>query len=121
VRSLADLEAFVPLAAASLGIDPHKPLPFLIRGREDLIEFHILNRLGHEAHDNDRHKKIQATFELKNAEATIVGFHSTAHEGVFTPMGSAIHIHFQTPDNTKSGHIQKLELGNNAVLELPHA
>jgi hypothetical protein len=25
---------------------PEKPLPFLATGREDLIEFHILNRLG---------------------------------------------------------------------------
>src|SRR2546430_2366049 len=32
VRSFADLEAFVPRSAASVGLDPHKPLPFLIRG-----------------------------------------------------------------------------------------
>ena len=121
VRSFADLEAFVPRSAASVGLDPHKPLPFLIRGRADLIEFHILNRIGDEAHNAERHKKIQAVFELEQAEAIIVGFHSAAHQGVFTPIGSAIHIHFQTADNSKSGHIQKLELGNNAVLELPHA
>ena len=65
------------------------------------------------------HKKIQATFELEKAEMTIVGFHSTKHRGVFTPGDSNIHIHFQTPDNTKSGHIQKLQLGDGATLSLP--
>ncbi len=38
-----------------------------------------------------------------------------------TPGDSNIHIHFQTPDNKKSGHIQKLRLGANAVLSLPKA
>ena len=50
--------------------------------------------------------------ELEKAEATIVGFHSTKHRGIFTPGDSNIHVHFRTPANTKSGHIQKLQLGD---------
>ena len=61
------------------------------------------------------------TFELETAEATIVGFHSTKHRGIFTPGDSNIHIHFQTPDNAKSGHIQKLRLGQGAILSFPAA
>ena len=75
----------------------------------------------------EMHKKIQVTFELENAITTIVGFRSTKHRGIFTPGDSNIHIHFQTPDNTKSGHIQKLQFtyaeratdwrGNNNIAE----
>jgi acetolactate decarboxylase len=65
------------------------------------------------------HKNIQIRFELERVEATIVGFHSTRHRGVFTPGDSSIHIHFQTPDNRQSGHIQKLEIGGGAMLSLP--
>jgi alpha-acetolactate decarboxylase len=119
VRSFEDLESFVPKAAAADGLDADKPLPFLVSGREQLIEFHIVNRIGDGPHDMATHKKIQATFELEKAEMTIVGFHSTKHRGVFTPGDSNIHIHFQTPDNTKSGHIQKLQLGDGATLSLP--
>ena len=121
VRSFTDLEIFVPRAAAAAGFDPQQPLPFLIRGRSDLIEFHVLNRIGDAAHNMDLHKKIQAVFELANAETVMVGFHSTAHRGVFTPMDSTIHIHFQTADNTKSGHVQKLDLGRDQSLGLPSA
>jgi acetolactate decarboxylase len=121
IRSFADLERFVPQAAAAAGFDAAQPLPFLVHGREELIEFHVLNRVGDPAHDMEQHKKIQITFELEKTEAVIVGFHSTRHRGVFTPGDSNIHIHFQTPDNRKSGHIQKLELGQNAVLSLPAA
>ena len=119
VRSFEDLESFVPKAAAVAGLDADKPLPFLVGGRQRLIEFHIVNRVGDGPHNMEMHKKIQVTFELENAITTIVGFHSTKHRGIFTPGDSNIHIHFQTPDNTKSGHIQKLQLGDGAILRLP--
>ena len=119
VRSFEELESFVPKAAAAAGLDADKPLPFLVGGRQRLIEFHIVNRIGDGPHNMEMHKKIQVTFELENAITTIVGFHSTKHRGIFTPGDSNIHIHFQTPDNAKSGHIQKLQLGDGAILRLP--
>ena len=120
-RSFEDLERFVPQAAAAAGLDAEKPLPFLVGGRQDFIEFHILNRIGDPPHNMEEHKKIQIKFELAQVEATIVGFHSTRHRGIFTPGDSNIHIHFQTPDNGRSGHIQKLEIGSAATLSLPSA
>src|SRR3989442_1168833 len=59
--------------------------------------------------------------EQLRREVTIIGFHSTRHRGIFTPMDSAIHIHFQTPDNSRSGHIQKLHLGDGLMLSLPQS
>jgi acetolactate decarboxylase len=121
VVSFEDLERFVPQAAADAGLDAARPLPFLVHGREDLIDFHVLNRIGDPPHNMEAHKNIQVAFELEQAEAIIVGFHSTDHRGIFTPGDSNIHVHFQTPDNAKSGHVQKLRLGQNAVLSLPQA
>ena len=119
VHSFAELETFVPRAAASAGLDPQQPLPFLIRGEQNLIEFHVLNRVGDAPHGMEMHKKIQVVFELAQVDAIIVGFHSAAHRGIFTPMDSAMHIHFQTADNGKSGHIQKLKLGKGLSLAFP--
>jgi acetolactate decarboxylase len=119
IRSFEDLEHFVPRAAEAAGLDTEKPLPFLVSGRQALIEFHILNRIGDAPHDLEMHEKIKAKFELAKTEATIVGFHSTRHRGVFTPGDSNIHIHFQTPDNSQSGHIEKLKIGVGARLCLP--
>ena len=95
--------------AAATGLDADKPLPFLVDGRERPIEFHIVNRIGDASHI-EMHKKIQVPLELEKAEATIVGFHSSKHRGIFTPGDSNIHVYFQTPDNMQSGHIQKLQL-----------
>ena len=119
VRSFEELEHFVPKAAAAAGLDAEKPVPFLVDGRQDFIEFHVVNRIGDGPHDMAMHQKIQVAFELEKVEATIVGFHSTKHRGMFTPGDSNIHIHVQTADNTKSGHVQKLLLGVGAILSLP--
>lgn len=63
--------------------------------------------------------RICATFELERAKVILVGFHSCQNHGVFTPAGSNIHGHFQTADDRKSGHVQKLQIGTNAVLTFP--
>ena len=84
-----------------------------------MIDFHILNRIGKEPHDAEKHRMIQVPFELEHVEATIIGFHSPRHRGVFIPMDSAIHIHFQTTDNTVSGHIQALKIAPGATFSLP--
>jgi len=119
IRSFEDLERFVPRVAEAAGLDAEKPLPFLVSGGQALIEFHILNRIGDAPHDIEMHERIKVKFELVRTKATIVGFHSTRHRGVFTPGDSNIHIHFQTPDNSQSGHIEKLKIGGGARLCLP--
>jgi len=119
VRSFADLEAFVPKAAASAGLDVRKPLPFLLRDHCDLIEFHVLNRIDDQPHDREKHKTIQAVFELAHPEGVMVGFYSPGERGVFTPMDSTIHIHFQSTDNRMSGHVQKLQLAETMSLAFP--
>jgi acetolactate decarboxylase len=121
VRSFDDLERFIPKAAAEAGLDPDKPLPFLVSGREDLIEFHILNRIGDGPHNLEMLKGIQVTFLSEREEAVIIGFHSAKHRGIFTPADSNIHMHFQVPDTSRSGHITKLGLGFGTTLSLPAA
>jgi len=121
IQSHGDLEKFIPDAAALAGLDIQKPLPFLLRGNTNFIEFHVLNRRGDQPHDAKMHKKIQTVFELDGAKAVMVGFYSPNLRGVFTPMESTIHIHFQTSDNSVSGHVQKLSINENVTLAFPSA
>jgi len=119
IGSFEDLEQFIPRAAEAAGLDAEKPLPFLVSGGQALIEFHIPNRIDDAPHDIEMHEKIKIKFELVKTEATIVGFHSTRRSRVFTPGDSNIHIHFQTPSNSQSGHIEKIKIGGGARLCLP--
>jgi acetolactate decarboxylase len=119
IRSYGDLEKFVPVAAASIGLDPQIALPFLLRGHTDLIEFHVLNRIGDEPHDAQAHRKIQRVFEVEGMDTIMVGFYSPGARGIFTPMESTIHIHFQSTDNAISGHVQTLSISDKLTLAFP--
>jgi len=68
------------------------------------------------------HQAIQIPFEAHQSEATLVGFWSSQHEGIFTPKGSKMHVHFQSKGNKTSGHVQGLDLiQSEMILRLPKA
>jgi len=68
------------------------------------------------------HQAIQIPFDANQSEATLVGFWSSQHEGIFTPKGSKMHVHFQSKGNKTSGHVQGLDLiQSEMILRLPKA
>ena len=93
LRTYAELEKLVGEAGAKAGLT--QAFPFVMTGRPKLIDFHIVNATP----DTKAHKKIQIPFELHSQDATFVGFWSSQHQGIFTPMGTNMHVHFQTLDN----------------------
>jgi acetolactate decarboxylase len=107
IRSYEHLERFVPRAAEAASLDAEKPLPFLVTGREELIEFHILNRIGNPPHNMEEHKKIQIKFELAKTEATIVGFHSTRHRVASSRRATAISTSISRPQTMTSRAISR--------------
>jgi acetolactate decarboxylase len=118
VRSYSDLEAFIAEAGKAAALT--QAFPFVVRGRPALIDFHVLDAKPGMPPGMADHQKIQIPFELHARQATLVGFWSNQHRGIFTPMGTNIHIHFQTPANDTSGHVQGLDLGQGGMtLSLP--
>jgi len=117
VRTYPDLERFVGEVGAKTGLI--HAFPFVMTGRPDLIDFHIVNATRDTVPGMEAHKKIQIPFELHNQDVMFVGFWSSQHQGIFTPMGTNMHVHFQTLDNTISGHVQGLELAQGVTLGLP--
>jgi acetolactate decarboxylase len=117
VRSYGDLEKFVGEAGAKAGLT--QAFPFVMKGRPELIDFHIVNATPDTPPGMEAHRKIQIPFELRRQEAIFVGFWSSQHQGIFTPMGTNMHVHFQTPNNDVSGHVQGLKLAQGMTLDLP--
>jgi len=117
VRSYDELEKFVGEAGATAGLT--QAFPFVMRGRPELINFHIVNATSDTPAGLEAHKKIQIPFELHGEDVALVGFWSGQHQGIFTPMGTNMHVHFQTPSNDVSGHVQGLKLAQGMTLGLP--
>jgi alpha-acetolactate decarboxylase len=118
VRTFKDLETFVGNAGAKAGLT--QAFPFAMTCRPDLIDFHIVDAKPDTPPGMADHAKIQIQFDLRRQEATLVGFWSSQHQGIFTPMGTNIHVHFQTTDNKLSGHVQSLDMAAGGMtLSLP--
>ncbi len=113
----ADVERLVGRAGAMAGLT--QAFPFVITARPELIDFHIVNATPDTSPGTEAHQKIQIPFELSGQDVKLVGFWSSQHQGVFTPMGTNIHTHFQTVDNKVSGHVQGLRLSQGMTLNLP--
>jgi len=113
----ANVESFVGQAGAKAGLT--QAFPFVMTGRPELIDFHIVNATPDTPPGMEAHQKIQIPFELTDQDVKLVGFWSSQHQGVFTPMGTNIHTHFQALDNKVSGHVQGLKLGQGMTLSLP--
>lgn len=122
VRDYSDLERFVGAAAERAGLTG--AFPFTVTGRPARIGYHIVNAPLGSRHPTgaEAHKGIQAHFGLEGEPATLVGFYSREHHGVFTPMNSNMHVHMQTADNTRSGHVEAVDFSPGGfVLSIPSA
>jgi acetolactate decarboxylase len=117
VGTYPELEKFVGEAGARAGLT--QAFPFVMTGRPELIDFHVVNATPDTAPGAEAHKKIQIAFELHGQDVMFVGFWSNQHQGIFTPMDMNMHVHFQTLDNKVSGHVQGLKLAQGMKLGLP--
>ena len=120
VVTFSELEKFVGEAAIKVSLGG-KAFPFMVTGQPKVIHYHVVDAKPDTPPGMDAHKAIQIPFELQQTQATLIGFWSTQHQGVFTPMGSNMHVHFQA-NNSASGHVQDVELAQHGmVLHLPKA
>ncbi|PKG44133.1 alpha-acetolactate decarboxylase [Psychroflexus sp. MES1-P1E] len=109
VKSIKDIEKLVDEKTTDL----KRPFVFKLTGKISKAIIHIQNlpkgtivSSPKEAHQG------QTNYELKDEEATIIGFFSTEHKGVFTHHDSNIHLHLITKNESKMGHLDELEIEN---------
>jgi len=119
VRTQEQLEVFVLEAAKEAGLPADQPLVFRVEGRAQTLALHVIwhepgDALGKEAHD-----KAKVPVAVKDEEISIIGFWSTQHLGVFTPMVSPFHMHAWTKGKRISGHVDDVQMQPGGTLLLP--
>jgi acetolactate decarboxylase len=120
LADLAALERFLAGAVVAAGLDPGEPVPFMVRGRPERVELHVLDRRGDGGHTAGAHEQVAARFALQDLPVELVGFRSDGHQGVLTHHGSTAHVHVRTADRRQSGHVDAVRLGAGpATLFLP--
>jgi len=115
IKSIKDIEKLVDENTINL----KRPFAFKLTGKISKAIIHVQNLpKGIKVSSPKEAHQGQTNYELKNEEATIIGFFSTDHKGVFTHHDSKIHLHLITKDESKMGHLDELEI-ENMKLYLP--
>jgi len=108
--AVADLDASIEAALRGAGIDTTRAIPLVIEGEFPTLRWHVVD-------GPHMHGAPSGVQRETPGQATVVGFYSTAHEGVFTHMGQHTHLHALLPGAT--GHVDELAIAAGATLRVP--
>ncbi len=98
-----------------------QPFAFLVQGPLSDLAFHVIAgyRMPPGAHGHAAHLAAAAKRTIEHTDAVLVGFYSTAAEGVFTHFGSFTHVHTIIPSLQASGHVDGVTVEAGATLMVP--
>jgi hypothetical protein len=124
VQTFAELEAFVPQAAAEAGLASNRPFPFRIEADIASLRWFVVGG------DGDGRPDHRASFlrerrlgPLSNRTISALGFYVPGERGILTNPVSNIHIHFTTRDQPRFvGHLDDeiyLQPGGTLLLPAP--
>jgi acetolactate decarboxylase len=117
--ALDALEREAVALARAQRLDVSAPFPFRIAGLASHAVLHVLDKRDGLPHTQERHEQAKVRCELKDTGLELIGFHSTAHHGVFTPKDSNVHVHARTPDGRVSGHLEAIRLSAGVRIGVP--
>jgi acetolactate decarboxylase len=107
LNTIQDLEEFIDQKTSEF----KRPFAFKLIGQVSSAIIHIQNLpKGTKVSSPDEAHQGQTNYNIRNEDAEIIGFFSTEHKGVFTHHDSFLHMHLITKDESKMGHLDKLEI-----------
>lgn len=117
VGTIAQIERYLDVVASSA----KRPFAFKLEGMVDHAVIHIQNLpKGAKVSSPEDARVGQVKYPVNHVHAAIIGFFSTAHQGIFTHHDSHVHMHLMTKDRQQMGHIDELKLKKGEVrLYLP--
>lgn len=115
----AALVDFIVGTAEQWGIHTEKPFPFRLEGHFKSMDWHVVDwEIGDTEHSHQKHIESGPHGTLTEVDATLLGFYSTKHTGVFTHYDSDVHMHMVLRDRSLAGHVDGFVPGD-LTLYLP--
>lgn len=119
VNELDKLEEFLVQTAQELGINTKHPFPFLLKGRPEMVSWHVVDwDIDDPVHTHAKHLESGMQSGWKNTPTEILGFFGPT-PGIFTHHDSRLHLHATTPDRRLVAHLDQATGINGMHLYLP--
>jgi acetolactate decarboxylase len=106
----SELDAGIEAALRGAGVDASRPVPFVLEGDFPVLAWHVVD-------GPHTHGAPSGIVRDTPGPAVVVGFYSSAHEGVFTHMGQRTHLHVIVGGTT--GHVDDLAIKAGTELRVP--
>lgn len=120
VRTYEDLDKFIGQTAASAKFSDVAPVPFLLKGKFERVDWHVNNyKPDNEKITHEKHDALKVKRTTTNETLEMLGFYSTRHAGVFVHHSRSSHIHVTNAARSFVGHVDELTAGDGIVLLLP--
>ncbi|MCF6308083.1 MAG: acetolactate decarboxylase [Flavobacteriaceae bacterium] len=121
VITYEQFEKFIKKAASENEINTEEPFPFLLEGKIQKFDWHVINwRDGDTIHTHKKHKTKGMYGTIKNKKVEMLGFYSEKHKAIFTHHTRNSHIHVKMAKNGVAGHVDDLLLDIGMTLKLPN-
>ena len=120
VKTMTELEKMIEKMATKNKIDTEQPFPFLIEGKVESVDWHVINwKDGDLEHSHEKHIASGLNGKIKNEMVKMLGFYSDSHHAIFTHHTTNMHIHMKMDNDSIAGHVDGLILGEKMILKLP--
>lgn len=119
IDELAKLEPFLVEAATEAGIDTDHAFPFLLKGRPEMVSWHVIDWDPNDnEHTHAKHQQAGMRSGWKNTPTEVLGFYGPT-PGVFTHHDSHLHLHATTSDRRLVAHLDEVTGISGMYLYLP--
>ena len=115
VKDYASLEKTIEKLAAAHGQSLDEPFPFMIRGDISVASWHVIDWREGTTHTFENHKQFAVNGRFMNEPATLLGFYSNKHHGIFTHHSTNMHVHIMDDKKTIVGHIEDISTHANSI------
>jgi acetolactate decarboxylase len=108
VKTQGQFEHFLDLTTKG----DKRPFAFKLEGEVQKAVIHVQNLPeGTTVSSPQQAHQGQTDYNVTEASATIIGFFSTEHQGVYTHHDSFVHMHLITEDKQLMGHLDEASFG----------
>ncbi len=116
VRSLEDLAAFVPRAAAGFMLDTRRGIPFRLEGSFGAIAAKVMSPI--EGATEEGVRPTPASFRVEGVRAEIFGIYSPRSKD-YVPRGGSLYLQVKSQNGQIMGRVDAIESPREATLFLP--
>ena len=117
----AALDQQIESLANAAGVDTEQAFPILIEGDLINLHWHVIDgrRAVPSPSSHEQHMQMAAKGEAPTEHATLLGFFSKHHQGVFTHHGENTHFHFVDQEKRLTGHVDAVGIKAGALFKVP--